>query len=163
MQQRAGSVICCDPRHQHQQVLVVRVCRPAGRPSGVRASCCTRPAPTTSRCWRPRRRCAPPLRMRRRWTVPRSSATRSASRSCSPAAQLRPLTLSVSATTQRRRQHSTASHCCSFSDSEISSVKAKFHYTGPTGPARTRADVFARPGSPTKSADFVWSGPCSRI
>ena len=67
------------------------------------------------------------------------------------------------------------------------SVIAKFHYTGPTGPARTRTDfvgdphepngVSRRPGpqkspcgsgrvrvvefslSPTKCADFVWSGP----
>ena len=29
---------------------------------------------------------------------------------------------------------------------------AKFHYTSPTRPDPTR------PGSPTKSADFVWSG-----
>jgi len=47
-------------------------------------------------------------------------------------------------------------------------VKAKFHYTGPIGPDRTRADCFARPGSgrpgsPTKSADFVWSGPVGPV
>ena len=33
-------------------------------------------------------------------------------------------------------------------------LKAKFQYTGPTGLFR---------GSLTKSADFVWSGPCSGI
>ena len=47
-------------------------------------------------------------------------------------------------------------------------VKAKFLYTGPIGPDRTRADCFARPGSgrpgsPTKSADFVWSGPVGPV
>ena len=32
----------------------------------------------------------------------------------------------------------------------MSLVKAKFHYTGPTGPAGTRADFFARPGPQTR-------------
>jgi len=36
-------------------------------------------------------------------------------------------------------------------------LKAKFHYTGPTGPDQTRL------GSPTKSADFVWSGPVGLV
>jgi len=34
----------------------------------------------------------------------------------------------------------------------VDRVEAKFHYTGPTRLRR-------RPGSATKSADFVWSGP----
>ena len=43
-------------------------------------------------------------------------------------------------------------------------IKAKFHYTGPTGPARTFSrDPGRRPGSPTKSADFVWSGPVGPV
>ena len=43
-------------------------------------------------------------------------------------------------------------------------VKAKFHYTGPTGPARTFSrDPGRIPGSPTKSADFVWSGPVGPV
>ena len=32
-------------------------------------------------------------------------------------------------------------------------VKAKFHDTGPTGPARTRVDFFARPGPQTRVSD----------
>ena len=50
----------------------------------------------------------------------------------------------------------------------ISEFIAKFHYTGPTGPDPTRKKS-AEPrsprksaGSPTKSADFVWSGPVGR-
>jgi len=39
-------------------------------------------------------------------------------------------------------------------------IKAKFHYTGPTGPAQ---DPGRRPWSPTKSADFVWSGPVGPV
>jgi len=48
-------------------------------------------------------------------------------------------------------------------------LKAKFHYTGPTGPdphgpTRTFSrDPGRRPGSPTKSADFVWSGPAGPV
>ena len=38
-------------------------------------------------------------------------------------------------------------------------VKAKFHYTGPTGPARTRAEFFARPGPQTRVSDKVRAGP----
>ena len=39
-----------------------------------------------------------------------------------------------------------------------------FHYTGPTGPARTSSrDPGRRPGSPTKCADFVWSGPVGPV
>ena len=34
------------------------------------------------------------------------------------------------------------------------SVIAIFHYTGPTGPDRTRTDFFLRPGSPRNS---VWA------
>jgi len=34
-------------------------------------------------------------------------------------------------------------------------LKAKFHYTGPTGPARTRADFFARPRPQTRVSDKV--------
>jgi len=68
-------------------------------------------------------------------------------------------------------------------NSPISPVKTKFHYTGPTGPARTRMDFVGDPHGPngvsrrsgsfgsgrarvvefsqyqTKSSDFVWSGP----
>ena len=36
-----------------------------------------------------------------------------------------------------------------------SGVKAKFHYTGPTGPDRTRTDFFARPGPQTRVSDKV--------
>ena len=58
-------------------------------------------------------------------------------------------------------------------------VIAKFHYTGPTGPDQTKSEDFVgdpglRPGSrekvragprgsPTKSADFVWSGPVGPV
>jgi len=43
-------------------------------------------------------------------------------------------------------------------------VMAKFHFTGLTGPARTFSrDPGRRPGSPTKSADFVWSGPVGPV
>jgi len=43
-------------------------------------------------------------------------------------------------------------------------IKAKFHYTGPTGHARTFSrDPGRIPGSPTKSADFVWSGPVGPV
>ena len=47
---------------------------------------------------------------------------------------------------------------------KCSTVVAKFHYTGPTGPARTRTD-FMRPGSPRNSvgsvrvSDKVRAGP----
>jgi len=34
-------------------------------------------------------------------------------------------------------------------------IKAKFHYTGPTGPALTRADFFAKPGTQTRVSDKV--------
>ena len=34
-------------------------------------------------------------------------------------------------------------------------IKAKFHYTDPTGPARTRTDFFARPGPQTRISDKV--------
>ena len=37
----------------------------------------------------------------------------------------------------------------------VSAVKAKFHYTCPTGPARTRTDFFARPGPQTLVSDKV--------
>ena len=58
-------------------------------------------------------------------------------------------------------------------------VEAKFHYTGPTGPDQTKSADFVgdphgpartfsrdpgrRPGSPTKSSDFVWSGPVGPV
>jgi len=35
------------------------------------------------------------------------------------------------------------------------SLKAKFHYTGPTGTTRTLADFFARPGPQTRVSDRV--------
>jgi len=34
-------------------------------------------------------------------------------------------------------------------------IQAKFHYTGPTGPDRTRTDFFARPGPQTRVSDKV--------
>ena len=34
-------------------------------------------------------------------------------------------------------------------------LKAKFHYTDPTRPDRTRADFFARPGPQTRVSDKV--------
>ena len=54
------------------------------------------------------------------------------------------------------------------------SVKAKFHYTGPTGPDRTRADFVGDPHEPTEflgdpgrsgpcGSGWVRSGPCSGI
>ena len=46
-------------------------------------------------------------------------------------------------------------------------LTAKFHYMGQTGPDPTKsADFVGDPGprgSPTKFADFVWSGPSSEI
>jgi len=39
----------------------------------------------------------------------------------------------------------------------VGQLIAEFHYTGPTAPDPTR------PGSPTKSADFVWSGPVGLV
>ena len=42
-------------------------------------------------------------------------------------------------------------------------IKAKVHYTGPTGPARTRTDFFARPGPQTRVSDKVRAGPPSGI
>ena len=41
------------------------------------------------------------------------------------------------------------------SSGTLRSVKAKFHYTGPTGPDRTRTDFFARPGPQTRVSDKV--------
>ena len=42
-----------------------------------------------------------------------------------------------------------------------SSIKAKFHYTGPTGPARTRTDFVGGPRLPTEFlGDPDRSGPC---
>ena len=38
---------------------------------------------------------------------------------------------------------------------ESSTLIAKFHYTDPTGPARTRTDFFARPGPQTQVSDKV--------
>jgi len=40
-------------------------------------------------------------------------------------------------------------------------VKAKFHYTGPTGPARTRTEFVGDPHGPTEFlGDQGRSGPC---
>jgi len=47
----------------------------------------------------------------------------------------------------------------SLRDIETILIKAKFHYTGPTGPARTRTDFFARPGPQTRVSGKV-SGLC---
>jgi len=47
--------------------------------------------------------------------------------------------------------------------------KAKFHYTGPTGPARTRTDFFSRPVPQTRVSDkvrglrLVGSGPVGPV
>jgi len=38
---------------------------------------------------------------------------------------------------------------------KVWTVKAKFHYTGPTGSDRTRANFFARPGPQTRVSDKV--------
>ena len=46
---------------------------------------------------------------------------------------------------RRRTVQPTAPRC----------LKAKFHYTGPTGPARTRTDFFARPRPQTRVFDKV--------
>ena len=43
----------------------------------------------------------------------------------------------------------------------VGKEKAKFHYTGPTGPARNRADFFARPGPQIRVSDKVL-GLCRR-
>ena len=58
-------------------------------------------------------------------------------------------------------RHKTLSKLLYVGSSQL--IKAKFYYTGPTGPDRTRADFFARPGPQTRVSDKVRAGPPSGI
>jgi len=49
-------------------------------------------------------------------------------------------------------------------DGEMTAVRAKFHYTDPTGPDRTRADFVGDPHGPTEIlGDPGRSGPCGSV
>jgi len=45
--------------------------------------------------------------------------------------------------------------CYFINTTNLCPLKAKFHYTGPTGPDRTRTDFFARRGPQTRVSDKV--------
>jgi len=58
--------------------------------------------------------------------------------------------------------HSSRYDC--YTDSAAHTIQAKFHYTGPTGPDRTRTDFVGDPHGPTEFlGDPGRSGPCSGI
>jgi len=94
----------------------------------------------------------PPFPWRRHCSTVHDGLLHPHLRHCSsPASAVRRLPSAVRTATPAFHVRSSGLFCVRPSGLEL--VIAKFHYTGPTGPDPTR------PGSPTKSADFVWSGP----